>query len=358
MRKIEFDEFKLCASSKKHVDEVFNSDFIANSKIKEFESRFASILNASFCRMVSSGVTANTIACMTLYEFGATQGSEIICPALSSITTTNSIIITGFKPVFVDIKSGNDMNIDVDLIEKAITSKTMAIMAVNLMGRPADLDVIRNIADKHKLYVIVDNSHGYGCSYNGKRSIEYADFETTSHSFFGCEFGCVLTKDEKHDKLVEVVRGNGRMGGSLYFDHPFFGVNGKSSDFYAAIGLGELERFWENFYLRRCNISFFHDSLLEYSDLIWMNQPDDSTRFNAPHAFNVVFKNSANTEKFKKDMDAVNIRINKNFGYSDFPMSKYVGNNGYHWGCHRYLSHDDLYYIVENVKNSFRGMKV
>jgi len=376
--KIEFGKFLLSESSKGHLEEVFQSNwFTQGPKVREFETRFAGILKAPHCRMVSSGTTADTIACMALYEHGAKQGDEIICPALSFIATANSIRLAGFKPVFVDIKDGDDMNINTDLIELAITSKTRAIMAVNLMGRPADLDIIRGIADHYGLKVIVDNCEGYGCAYKGKASIEYADFETTSHftahiCMVGGESGCVLTKDYENDKLVEAIRSHGRLGGSLFFDHPIFGINGKSSDLYAAIGLGELDLFWENFYIRRSNIIYFQDSLKEYSDLVWMNQPDDDVRFNAPHAFSVVFKNPKNSSLFKQHMDEAEIHIKKNFGCmathgafnylghskTDFPVAEYCGENGWHWGCHRYLSQLDLEYIVDTVKDSFRKMTV
>lgn len=374
--KIEFGKFLLNDSSKRHLDEVFQSNwFTQGPKVREFETRFASILKAPYCRMVSSGTTADTIACMALYEHGAKQGDEIICPALSFIATANSIRLAGFVPVFVDIKGGDDLNIDTDLIERAITSKTRAIMAVNLMGRPADLDIIQDVALRHNLKVIVDGCESYGCTYKGKPSLAYGDFETTSHftahiCMVGGESGCVLTKDYENDKLVEAIRSHGRLGGSLFFDHPIFGLNGKSSDLYAAIGLGELDLFWENFYIRRSNIIYFYESLKEYSDLVWMNQPDDDVRFNAPHAFSVVFKNPKNSSLFKEQMDLAEIHIKKNFGSmpshgafkylknGEFPVAEYCGNNGWHWGCHRYLSNLDLEYIVDSVKESFSRMTV
>ena len=376
MSKIEFGTFVLSDLSKKYLQEVFDSNwFTMGPKVKQFETKFAEIFKYKYCRMVSSGTTADTISCLALYELGAKAGDEIICPALSFIATANSIRLAGFKPVFVDVC--NDLNIDVSLIEKAITSKTRAIMAVNLMGRPAELDVIQDIAKRHGLYVIVDNCEAYGSSFKGKRSLEYADFETTSHftahiCMVGGESGCVFTKEERHDELVEAIRNHGRVGGSLFFDHPIFGINGKSSDLYAAIGLGELETFWENFYIRRANIEFFRNSLIGYEDLVWMTELDDADRFNAPHAFSVTFKNPNNTLKFKQDLDKADIHLKRNFGCmathgtfkylghttSDFPVAEYMGNNGWHWGCHRHLSQEDLDYLVDSVHKSFRGMTV
>ena len=372
--KIEFGEFRLSDSSRKHLNDVITSNwFTMGPKVKLFEKTFAEILNAPYCRMVSSGTTADTISCLALYELGAKAGDEIICPALSFIATANSIRLAGFTPVFVDVR--HDLNINVDLIESAITSRTRAIMAVNLMGRPADLDIIQDIAKRHNLRVIVDNCEGYGCSLDGKRSIEYGDFETTSHftahiCMVGGESGCVLTKEESNDKLVEAIRNHGRLGGSLFFDHPIFGINGKSSDLYAAIGLGELNSFWENFYIRRSNIKFFYDSLSKYQEDVYLTLPDDARRFNAPHAFSIVFKNPANTQIFKRDMDAAGIHLKKNFGCmathgafkhmghtkSDFPVAEHCGENGWHFGCHRYLSNEDLYYIIDSVEKSFRNM--
>jgi CDP-6-deoxy-D-xylo-4-hexulose-3-dehydrase len=179
--RIEFGKFKANDLCKQHVLECLDNGWVSiGPKTKLFEEKFAALFGYKHCKAVSSGTSAGMAACMTLYDLkGAQPGDEVICPALTFIATGNAIRAAGFVPVFVDV--GFNMNINVDLIEQAITPKTKAIKAVSLIGRPPKLDKLREIADKHDLLLIVDNCEGYGSKYKGKHALEYADIETSSH---------------------------------------------------------------------------------------------------------------------------------------------------------------------------------
>ena len=111
---------------------------------------------------------------MGLEELNLKEGSEIITPPNSFIASTSSIIKANFKPKFVDITE--DWNINVDLIEQAITKNTKAIMAVHLTGRPAKMDVICKIANKYNLLVIEDAAQSFGAKLKNKKVGSYGDF--------------------------------------------------------------------------------------------------------------------------------------------------------------------------------------
>lgn len=375
MKRIEFGEFRLSDKSRQYVNEVLDSNWLTmGQKTKDFETAFANLFNYPHCRAVSSGTMADTLSCMALHELGAKNGDEIICPALSFIATAESIRAANFVPVFVDV--GYNLQINTDLIEQAITPRTKGITSVNLMGKTCKLDIIQSICKKHNLYHIVDNCEGYGAKYNGKHSLEYADFETTSHYIAhivmaGGEFGSVFTKNPEHDKLIEAMRSHGRVGGSLWFDHKYWGVNGKPVDISAAIALGELEDFDNNWNIRTRNMKFFRESFRGYEDLVYFVEEDENC-LNAPHGFNIIFKNPKNTSLFYEDMERASIHIKKTFGsmatghkafsylgyqWGDFPVAEYIGENSFHWGVHKYLTDNDLGYVVEKVKESFDKMK-
>lgn len=136
--------------------------------VQEFEEEFAALFGAKFAVAVSSGTDADAIACATLYDEGAQRGDEVIVPALTFVATANAVVQAGFRPVFVDVDR-NTLNMNPDAIEAVITPKTRAIMPVHLMGKPAAMDRIMDIARRHYLTVIEDAAEAHGAELNGKK---------------------------------------------------------------------------------------------------------------------------------------------------------------------------------------------
>ena len=147
------------------IENVFESgNFILGSEVEKFEKNFAKYCETKYALGVGNGTSALFLAMKAL---GIGNGDEIITASNSFLATTGAIAATGAKPVFVD--AGDDYNINPNLIEKAITKKTKAIMPVHLTGRPASLDKILEIADKNKIYLIEDAAQAIGAKYNGKK---------------------------------------------------------------------------------------------------------------------------------------------------------------------------------------------
>ncbi len=166
--KIPFGTMSITEKSKKLINEILESKRVSSGKyVREFEKKFAKLVGTKEAVALSSGTDAVTLALAVLYDFGAERNGEIIVPALSFVATGNAVLQAGFKPVFVDIEK-ETLNIDPKKIEQVITEKTRAIIAVHLMGKPADMDSIRNIAKKHNLYVIEDAAEAHGTVYKGK----------------------------------------------------------------------------------------------------------------------------------------------------------------------------------------------
>ena len=137
--------------------------FILGEKVQQFEQSLADFCQSQYVVTVNSGYDA---LYHSLKLLGVGGGDEVITVPNSFIATAGAIIATGAKPVFVDVT--DDFNIDVELIESAITSKTKAILPVHLTGLPARMDQINNIAKAHGLFVVEDAAQAIGATWQGK----------------------------------------------------------------------------------------------------------------------------------------------------------------------------------------------
>ena len=185
---------------------------------------------------VSNGTISLQLAIRALELKG-----EIITTPFTYIATPSSICWEGCKPVFVDIDE-RTFNIDVNLIEKAITPKTSAILATHVFGNPCDIDAIQKIADKHNLKVIYDAAHCFGTKYKDECVLNFGDISTISfHAtkiFHTVEGGGLVTKSISVRKKVQAQRNYGHVD---YENFSTIGINGKNSEFHAAMGLTNLE---------------------------------------------------------------------------------------------------------------------
>ena len=138
-------------------------EYVGGIEIKKFENSVAKICKKKFAVALNSGTDALTLS---LYLIGIKKGDEVITPPNSFISSTTSICHVGAKPVFVDVLE--DQNIDPNLIEKAITNKTKAIMPVHLTGRVCKMDKIAAISKKYNIPIIEDAAQSIGSKFNNK----------------------------------------------------------------------------------------------------------------------------------------------------------------------------------------------
>ena len=187
---------------------------------------------------VSNGTIALQIAIKALNLSG-----EIITTPFSYIATTSSIVWENCTPIMVDIDP-ETLNIDPTKIEAAITEKTTAIMATHVYGNACDVDAIQLIAQKHNLKVIYDAAHAFGSTINGKSLFSYGDIATTSfHAtkiFHTIEGGAMFTNDNDIAETIKFMRNFGQKSPTEFAT---VGINGKNSEFHAAMGLCNLKYF-------------------------------------------------------------------------------------------------------------------
>lgn len=204
--------------------------------VNELELQLKTYLDLPHVLFLNNGTIALQIAIKALNLKG-----EIITTPFSYVATTSSIVWEGCKPIFVDIDA-ETLNIDPTKIEEAITPTTSAILATHVYGNPCDIDAIQKIADKHNLKVIYDAAHCFGTLYKGKSVFTYGDISTTSfHAtklFHTIEGGAVFTMNPEVLKKMSYLRNFGHEGPEHFAE---VGINGKNSEFHAAMGLCNLK---------------------------------------------------------------------------------------------------------------------
>ena len=221
-----------------------HSKFIMGPEIAELEAELAGYVGVNHCITVASGTMSLEIAFRAL-DLG--PDDEVITVPFTWISSAEAIALVGAKPVFVDIDPAT-YNIDVDLIEPAITPRTRAIMPVSLFGQMPDYVRINEVAAKHGLAVIEDGAQSFGAAQHGRRSCGVTLIGSTS--FFpakplGCygDGGALFSND---DTLVEKMRAIRTHGGIKRHHHPFLGTNGRFDTLQAAVLLAKLPHFdWE-----------------------------------------------------------------------------------------------------------------
>jgi UDP-2-acetamido-2-deoxy-ribo-hexuluronate aminotransferase len=221
-----------------------HGQFIMGPEIAELEQALASYAGVKHCLTVASGTDSLEIA---LRALGIGPGDEVITIPFTWISTAEAIGLVGAKSVFVDIDPVT-FNINVDLIESAITPHTKALLPVSLFGQMPDYDRINAIAATHGLPVIEDGAQSFGATQRGRRSCGVTTIGSTS--FFpakplGCygDGGALFSDD---DGLVERMRAIRTHGGLKRHQHQFLGMNGRFDTLQAAVLLAKWPHFeWE-----------------------------------------------------------------------------------------------------------------
>jgi len=183
--------------------------FILGEEVREFESRFAELCGVQYAAGLNSGTDALILA---LKGLGIGPGDEVITVANSFISSVSSIVCVGAKPVFTDV--GEDYLIDPNLIEKAITPKTKALLPVHLTGVPANMDAIMAIAQKHKLIVIEDCAQAVTAEYHGQKVGSFGDVGCFSlhplKTLNACgDGGIMVTNNKSLYENILALRDNG-----------------------------------------------------------------------------------------------------------------------------------------------------
>ena len=276
----------------------------------EFEAKLAKYLGVKHCALVNSGSSANLIAFMALTsqmlgERRIKRGDEVITVAACFPTTIAPIIQYGAVPVFVDVTLP-EYNMDVTMLEQALTEKTKAVMIAHTLGNPFNLTEVKEFCDKHNLWLVEDNCDALGSEYewNGQiyKTGTIGDIGTSSfyppHHMTMGEGGAVYTNNPLLNRLIRSFRDWGRdcwcdpgKDGTcnhrfdrqygqlpLGYDHKYvyshFGYNLKATDMQAAIGCAQLDKIDGFTKLRREHWEYLRENLKDLEDKLILPKPE------------------------------------------------------------------------------------
>lgn len=273
----------------KAVIEVLRSGMLAQGeKVALFENNFAKFIGTKYAVATSSGTAALHLSLLAL---GIKEGDEVITTSFTFIASSNSILYTGAKPVFVDINP-NTFNIDPDLIEEKITAKTKAIMPVHLYGLPADMDKILKIAKKNNLFIIEDAAQAHGSKIGHKLTGSFGDisafsFYSTKNMTTG-EGGMITTNDNRLAKKIKMLRNHGM---EKRYHHEMLGFNFRMTNIQAAIGLYQLKKLNLFNKTRVKNAEFLTKKLLKIKQIQIPLIPDNYTH--VFHQYTILVKDGS-----------------------------------------------------------------
>ncbi|OGO95745.1 MAG: aminotransferase DegT [Coxiella sp. RIFCSPHIGHO2_12_FULL_44_14] len=236
-----------------------HGQYIMGPEVAELEERLAHYVQVKHCITMSNGTAALQVALMAL---DIQPGDEIITTPFSFFATAETIVLSGAKPVFVDIHP-RTYNIDHRLIERAITPRTRAIMPVNLYGQCADFDPIRVIANQYRLAIIEDAAQSFGATYQGLLSCSLGTISCTSFfpsKPFSCygDGGACFTNDDALAHAMRSIRNHGQEG---RYHHTRLGINARLDTLQAAVLLAKLEIFKEEVEHRQIIAQWYNENL-------------------------------------------------------------------------------------------------
>ena len=226
----------------KYLTECIKTGWISSEGpfVKEFENKFAAYIGKGYGTAVSSGTAALEVA---MGAIGLKPGDEVIMPTFTIMSCAVAVVAYGGIPVFVDAEP-DTWNIDVSQIEKKITKRTKAIMAVHIYGHPCDMDAIRRIAKRKGLIVIEDAAEAIGAEYKGKKCGSLGDISCFSFypnkTITTGEGGMLLTNSRHFKERADMLRNLGFIKKKRYF-HSEIARNYRMTNIQAALGVAQMK---------------------------------------------------------------------------------------------------------------------
>ncbi|EJZ4978205.1 DegT/DnrJ/EryC1/StrS family aminotransferase, partial [Salmonella enterica subsp. enterica serovar Alachua] len=289
--------------------------FTMGKNVELYEKNFADLFGSKYAVMVSSGSTANLLMIAALFfthKPKLKRGDEIIVPAVSWSTTYYPLQQYGLKVKFVDINK-ETLNIDVDSLKNAISDKTRAILAVNLLGNPNDFSTIHEIISNKDIILLEDNCESMGATFQNKQAGTFGIMGSFSsfysHHIATMEGGCVVTDDEELYHILLCLRAHGwtrnlpkenMVTGTKsddIFEESFKfvlpGYNVRPLEMSGAIGIEQLKKLPGFISTRRSNAQYFVDKFKDHPFLDIQKEIGESSWF----GFSLIIKQGTGIER-------------------------------------------------------------
>ena len=362
----------------KEVEKVLRSGWLGRgSKTEEFEKRFARYQRMKYAVATNSCTAALYLA---LEVIGIKPGDEVITSPITFAATGNVIANLGAKPIFVDVDR-RTFNISPDLVERAITKKTKAVIPVHLTGRPCQMRKIRKLAQKHRLFVVADAAHAIEAEYQGKKASHWADFNC--YSFYpnknmtSGDGGMLVTNHKKYAEEAKLKSMHGltkdawrrySQQGDNFYEVIYNGYNFSMNDIAAALGLSQFRRLERN-RRKRKTLWQRYQQLLSGVKEIELPAPEEKNSRHARHLFIILLdidslkiSRARLISLLKKrgigtGVHFLALHLQKgfrdNFGYKkgDYPTAEYISERVLSLPFDVNLDSQDIKYVADNLKS-------
>lgn len=364
---ISMADWKVTRKQKRLIKEVLNSGRLTyGEKTRELEERFAEIHGVKHALFTSSGTAALKIALHALKDkYGWKDGDEVIIPAVTFVATMNVVLMNNLTPVLVDVDPST-VNINPELIERALTKKTRAIIPVHLLGQPAAMDEIMKLAERHGLRVIEDSCE---TMFVNKVQGDVACFSSyLAHLLVTGIGGFITTNDDRLAVVMRSMMFHGRDESYLNIDDnpddiskrfyfPRFGYSDRMTELEAALGLGDLDNWQGMIKARQDNAQYLIDR--------WPFSPSRIPVTNVKnHAFMffpmlVPRRNKLMVHLEKKGIQTRTMMplttqpLVKPYLKGKYPGADRINEMGILIGCHQYLTKKQLDYILDSIKEFY-----
>lgn len=361
----------LAGREKEYVADCMESGWISSSGkyVELFEAAFAEFCGVRHAVTCCNGTVALHLALLAL---GVGGGDEVIVPTLTFVATANAVTYCGARPVFVDSEP-ETWNLDPAQVETKITSRTKGIIAVHLYGHPAEMDMLRDIARRHGLFLLEDAAEAHGALYRGRPVGSLGDVAT--FSFYGNkiiatgEGGMVVTNDDALAARVRLLRGQG-MDAEMRYWFPVVGYNYRMMNIPAAIGLAQLEQADWHIRRRREVAATYLQLLQSVPTLRW--QAEHASARHAYWMFTVILgdewrgsRDEVITQMQERGVETRPVfypmhvlpPYRESARGEEFPVAEELAWRGLSLPTWAGLSPDDLSYVCECLRECLSGVR-
>lgn len=349
---------------REYVNDCLESGWISSKGkyVQEFEFEFAKYIGAEYGVSVCNGTVALHVALLAL---GVGPGDEVIVPTFTYVASVNAIAYTGAKPVFVDSEL-KTWQMNAEEIEKKITPKTKAVLAVHLYGQPCDMDSVCRITKKYDLFLVEDCAEAIGTYFRDKHVGTFGDVST--FSFFGNktittgEGGFVVTNSVELVGIMQKLKGQGLSTNREYW-HDVLGYNYRMTNICAAIGVAQLGKISKILELKKQCSNFYFEALkglpIEFHNerdnakhSYWMFSILTNSEYERNELRKFLAEKGVETRPTFNPVHLMPMYFNENIGLQ-FPVAVDLSKRGINLPSWPGLTNSDLLYICNSIKEYY-----
>lgn len=326
-------------------------------RTRDFEVAITNYVGSKYCSVVANGTVSLFAA---LKACGVGSGDEVIVPDYTMIASANAVVLTGAKPVFVDISLSN-LCLDLELTTHAITPATKAIMLVSLNGRSPDMEAFVGLAHKHGLYLLEDAAQSLGSRYNGRHLGTFGHIGSFSFSALKVittgQGGALVTDDPVLFDRICKIRDFGRHQSGVDF-HESVGYNFKFTDLQAVIGIEQMKKLEWRANRKKEIFALYQEELSSISELQFVKTNLEDT---SPWFIDVLVPDPVGLREYLKAKE-IGSRpfypaIHSQPAYNqlgNFPNSEYVAQHGLWLPSSSFLQDEDIKRICTSIHAYFQ----